>query len=91
MSDKQNWDNGWQAGFDWAYANSHVTVNYKLIDNKKVYSGSISGGWKDSGQDAMDRSDMFQRGYREGLTSGFDRHWDDNKEKILKQLEISLA
>ena len=86
MSDnKQLWDSGWQAGFDWAYANAEISVNYYEEGNRKIYGGSISGGWKESGQDVMDRGDMFQRGYREGLLSGHGKYWTDNKESILKK------
>lgn len=82
------WNDGWQAGFDWSYNNSSFSVYYDEKDGKKVYTGSFKTVIKNSGQELMDRSDLFQRGYREGLSSGSGRKWDETKADIMKKLGI---
>jgi len=88
MSKNQEWDNGWRAGYNWSYANSSITIKYIEKDGQKIYKGSTSVSIKNSGQELMDRCDMFQRGYREGLISGSGKFWDDNKAALLKQNNI---
>ncbi len=72
------WQQGWQDGYNNASVNSGLTILYKTVDGKKVYS-SHGGGAKFP--ETFGRSGVYDSGYAEGMISGFSAYATNEKIK----------
>lgn len=72
------WQQGWQAGFDNASVNSGLVIHCTEQNGEKVFSSY--GGGASFPKTFQHRGGMFDRGYAEGMLSGFGKY--ATKERI---------
>lgn len=81
MSDE--WQQGWQDGYNNASVNSRITIHYKMKDGKKVFSSH--GGGAKFPETFQHRCGSYNCGYAEWMISGFGAY--ATKERLIKSCE----